>query len=247
MGEKIDRELETRLQGEGGKTDENTNARRTSNGRRSGGGKRGGATTPKDVGPKDSGLSILEPKPTKIEVPAATSDTKDKPKAKRGRPAGSKTKATAKKKENVVDHSQLSTLLLTITNIAASKDGLSMFALTQQECEQIAIPLSNILAKNESIGNAASEYADHIALAFAAFTILIPKILLFLQNRKQEKERQQYENYPRATNEPANVNNAGQTDTNIKQSDSTNRNTVTAKNDDPVFNGRLDDFLPTAF
>lgn len=243
MGKKLSGSAETETTRTDGQSNKHTDAGRAVDGGRSRGtgGRRGKQTASEDVGAKDSGLPVLEPKATTIEVPAAS---EEKPKAKRGRPSGSK---TAKKKKEVapaaVDHTQLSTLLLTITNVAASRDGLDMFALTPTEAEQIAKPLSNILAKNDSVGKVASEYADHIALLFAALTIIVPKVLLFLQKRKQEKERLQYEQYEYSPPD----NQAGEIDTNPQQSDRENGHAAHGENANTQFNGRLDEFLPVTF
>jgi len=180
------------------------------------------------------GLVDVKPKPVEVVAPNATPPAEEKP--KRGRPAGSTTTrkrtTSTRKKATPVDHSQVALLLVTVSSIGASREGFEDLALSLDEANQIAQPLANILGKNEGLGNVTAEYADHIALAFAAFTIMLPKIMLFLQKRKLKKEEEQQ-----------NGNQTGTITTNDQQPDRQNRNPELSQNDATQFAGSINDIL----
>ncbi|KAA0817062.1 hypothetical protein EI975_21235 [Bacillus licheniformis] len=123
-----------------------------------------------------------------VDVP----ETSEEPKKKRGRPKGSGTKSTTKKKtaakkSGEVDAGQLKMLLMTTTAIIASRPGMEDFMLSEQEADQICAPLSNIMARSEGVAGVAGEYADHIALVIACFTIFVPKFLMW-KSKQPKKE-----------------------------------------------------------
>lgn len=126
------------------------------------------------------------PKLLMVDVP--DSDQEEKPKKKRGRPPGTSTKKKPAKKKGDVDSSQIKTLLLTTSMIIAARPGMEDFALTPEEAEQICTPLANIMAKSEGVAGVASEYADHIALLIACFTIFIPKFIMWKSKQPKKKE-----------------------------------------------------------
>ncbi|HCN7007081.1 TPA: hypothetical protein N6134_005039, partial [Escherichia coli] len=159
---------------------------------RTGAGAAGGKTeqgaTSQSVGLPD----LNKPKPVSIEVKSETEPQEEK--KKRGRPAGTTTKKRETKKATPpVNPTHFIVLLQTLSGIVASREGMSMFALSQEEATQIATPLANILAKNESVGEFTSEYADHIALLIACGTILIPKLLIYKATKPKETQLPQTE------------------------------------------------------
>ncbi|WP_145681815.1 hypothetical protein [Bacillus licheniformis] len=126
----------------------------------------------------------IVPKLVMVDVP----ETTEEPKKKRGRPKGSGTKKkAAAKKSGEVDAGQLKMLLMTTTAIIASRPGMEDFMLSEQEADQICAPLSNIMARSEGVAGVAGEYADHIALVIACFTIFVPKFLMW-KSKQPKKE-----------------------------------------------------------
>jgi hypothetical protein len=83
---------------------------------------------------------------------------------------------------------QLNILVLTLSNIVASREGMGHWQLSPQEVDQIMTPLSNILSKYEGVGDTMSQYADHIALTMALGTIIIPRAIVSFQMSKAKKE-----------------------------------------------------------
>lgn len=98
-------------------------------------------------------------------------------------------KKTAKKKTeetSAFSSQQISMLLVSLSGVVASRPNLSMFALSEMEAEQIATPLSNILAKSEKL-SAVGEHADAIALVSACLIIMLPRFMLYFETVKQNK------------------------------------------------------------
>jgi hypothetical protein len=82
-----------------------------------------------------------------------------------------------------IDTTQINMILMTVSAIVASRPGLEIWMLRPEEIQQISTPLSNILAKSEALSGM-TEHADAIALAIACGTILIPRIMLTVENKK---------------------------------------------------------------
>ena len=99
-------------------------------------------------------------------------------------------KPRAKKKEEPASFNaqQITALLVSISSIFASRQGFEMFAISEQEAETIANPLSNIIAKNENFA-ALGEHADGIALVTACIVVMLPRFMLFFEVRKQNKKK----------------------------------------------------------
>lgn len=191
--------------------------------------------------------NVKEPKIVSVDIPKTEIKSVEKKtdaaptEKKRGRPAGStsgKKNAAAKNKGGTVDHTHISILLVTMTGVLATRPNMSPFAMTMEEANQIAMPLANILAKNEGIASAASEYADHIALLFAAATILIPKVLMY-QSMKPTKETRGVPHEPstNGNNESRTINRSSEA-INGQPSDPSHIQT-----DSSTFNGSIGNFL----
>lgn len=217
---------------------------RTSNGGR---GRGTGGSTEKKPTEKSVGLSnVKEPKIVSVDVPKTevkTVEKKPEDKPKRGRPPGSTTgkRPPAKAKAATIDHSHISILLVTMTGVMATRPNMQPFALTIEEANQIALPLANILAKNEGVANAASEYADHIALLFAAATIMIPKFLLY-QATKPTKETRGVPHEP-GTGTVEGNNNPGTINRSSEQTNGKRTNPAHVQGTGNSFNGSIGEFL----
>lgn len=247
MGKRINGDAETEIGGTGGSSG-NTPTTGSGNGRGRGRGRGTGSTEEKST-EKSVGLSnVKEPKIVSVDIPKTeikTVDKKTDDKPKRGRPSGSTSKKStaAKQKGGTVDHTHISILLVTMSGVISTRPNMQPFAMTLEEANQIAMPLANILAKNEGIASAASEYADHIALLFAAATILIPKVLMY-QSLKPTKETRGIPHEPNtSTNRNIGNNEARTID---RSSEATNRqppNPAHIQGDSGSFNGSIGEFL----
>lgn len=123
-----------------------------------------------------SGLAVL--------TGADSAPVPEQPKKKQTR----KKKPTKKKQEETpaFSSSQISALLVSISGVVATRPNCHMFALSEMEAEQIATPLSNIIAKSEKLSGV-SEHADAIALVSACLIIMLPRVMLYFDALKQKK------------------------------------------------------------
>ncbi|OBS85772.1 hypothetical protein BAY68_19325 [Bacillus pumilus] len=126
-----------------------------------------------------------------VDVPKKEEQT-DKPK-----PKPKPRKRAAGKKSGALQASQVSSILLTVTSIIASKDETGILAFTKDECDQIAEPLVNIMNKSEGVSNVTSEYADQIALLMAVATIMVPKLIMWQAVRPKKKKETKHDKHMR--------------------------------------------------
>lgn len=100
-----------------------------------------------------------------------------------------KKKKPAKKKPDTapaLSSDQISSLIVSISTVIATRENLSMFALSEMEAEQIATPLANMIAKSEKL-SAVNEHADAIALVSACLIIMLPRFIMYFDVIKQKK------------------------------------------------------------
>ena len=122
---------------------------------------------------KLSGLAAVTPPP----VP-------ETPKKKQTR----QPRQTKKQEPTSFNAEQLTALIVSLSSIVASRPGLDMFAISAPEAQQIATPLSNMIAKSESL-KGLSEHADAIALVTACFVIMLPRVMLYFDAQKAKQAK----------------------------------------------------------
>lgn len=153
--------------------------------------------------------------------------------------ATKKTGTTRTKKASSGDAQQLKVLVLTTSQIMASRPGMEMWALSEYEVDQLITPLHSIMSKNDGVGNMMSEYGDHIALIIATFTIFVPKFMMWRATKPKKEDKQharQIRQHP----------NTGQSGGNKGGEVATNNGASIAKttNAPAYFNGELDALVP---
>lgn len=123
------------------------------------------------------------------ELAVVNSDTKveEIPQPKKAKQKRTRTKKN--KNDANFNADQLKAILLTVSAMAETTEATSFFALSEKEAEQIAIPLANIIANNDSL-TALTEHSDSIALVTACFIIFAPKMFLFMAYQKNKKALQ---------------------------------------------------------
>lgn len=146
--------------------------------------------------------------------------------------ANNKNKASA----SVGDATQLKVLLLTTSQIIAAREGMTMWAMTEQEVDQIVTPLYSILSKNDGVGQVMGEYADHIALIVAAFTIFIPKFMMW----KASRPKKEGTHYARKSTNPE----SGQGKQTGKVTSSSGSSGGQVTNNGTTFGGELSALIP---
>lgn len=100
-----------------------------------------------------------------------------------------KPRKTSKKNEKV-DSSHLSALLMGTSAIVASRQGFEHWALNETECKQIAEPLMNMIEKSEAL-KSITEHSDGIALASACMMIFTPRIIITMSQAKEKKKQKE--------------------------------------------------------
>ena len=100
-------------------------------------------------------------------------------------------KASPKKKKDdgPITADQLQALILTATNIVATRPGGEDWALKPEEAKQLAQPTASMIAKSEHLQNM-GEYADAIALITASVMIFGPRAYIFASQQKARKIQQ---------------------------------------------------------
>jgi hypothetical protein len=174
-----------------------------------------------------------------VEVPASEKEEKTDTKKGRGRPKGSTKKKTTPPKAKQGDSTQLKILLVTVSGILSSRPNMSAFQLTMEEAEQIAQPLSNILAKNEGVNAITSEYADHIALVVACLTIFVPKYFMYQATKPKEEKKKNVQPFRKSERPAQPQPEAGQTTGSHRPANGDNGTT----HDVETFNGGLSNLL----
>lgn len=152
-----------------GGSGQNRNPGTQSTGERTGAGTTAGATTGTDT--KKENISRLVDVTEEIPTPK-------KAKKKRTR--------TTKKNDAPFNEEQIKGVIMVMSGIMGQSETGKIFALSEGEAEQIAKPLANIIAKNDSLSGL-GEHADSIALITACVMIFIPRLIIFLQYQKNKK------------------------------------------------------------
>lgn len=145
-----------------------------------------GAGTPARTdpgGPGTGGKTEKAPIPglADVTVPPIPAE----PQKKQRRKASTK----KKKEEGPITADQLQALILTATNIVATRPGCEVWALKPEEAQQLAQPIANMIAKSEHLQNM-GEYADAIALITASVMIFGPRAYIFASQQKARKIQQ---------------------------------------------------------
>ncbi|MCU5087564.1 hypothetical protein OCA23_30345 [Bacillus cereus] len=102
------------------------------------------------------------------------------------RKRNSRAAAKAKQSAPPMSGEQLKVFIVTASSIASARPGMEMWKLSMEEADQLVTPLSNLMAKSE-VGEAFGEYADHIALVIACFSIFIPKFMMWKATREVQQ------------------------------------------------------------
>lgn len=75
-------------------------------------------------------------------------------------------------------------LLTTIFGVVSSREGMSHWALSESETKAIGDPLNKIIGESKSLQQI-NDHADAIALVIACATILVPRLLITINNNKE--------------------------------------------------------------
>ena len=139
---------------------------------------RTGATTGTGVSIKKAD-KISDVKAPEINIPEPTTQKK------RGRP---RKQSQNKNDVSVLNIESITGIIVSVSSIIASREGYAHWLITKAEAEQIAKPLSNIIANNENLKQL-TEHADSFALISACIMIFAPRLLITITQSKGKKEK----------------------------------------------------------
>lgn len=126
--------------------------------------------------PEVSILKIEEPKEQETKKPEPKDPAK-KPKKTR----------KPKQKEPALPVEQLDALIVSLSGIVAARPNQAHWLISESEAHSVSVPLCNILERTEVLQKF-GENSDAVALALAAFTIVMPRAMITVAQVKEKKK-----------------------------------------------------------
>ena len=214
MGESIIREVEqdkreNRTSGGTGGTGSTKGTSPTDTGTRTGG--TGGTGT----GGRTGGKTTTEKEVISTVVDVEEEKRLERNRKRRERYAKQKAEGTqkpkkvnTKKAKEVIDTTQIETLIKTISVMVSSRPGQEHWLLLDSEVKAIAEPLTNIL-KDSNAFNSISEHSNAVALVIACITIIIPRTIKSITDisKKKKKEKEVLKNVEPRRSKTKNITN----------------------------------------
>ena len=132
-------------------------------------------------------------------------------------------KVNTKKAKEVIDTTQIETLIKTISVMVSSRPGQEHWMLLDSEVKALAEPLTNIL-KDSNAFNSISEHSNAVALVIACITIILPRTIKSITdlNKKKKKEKEVKKNVELRGSQRKNISNVKGNDRNISANDKNN-------------------------
>ena len=117
-------------------------------------------------------------------------------------------KVNSKKTKEVIDTSQIETLIKTISVMVSSRPGQEHWLLLDSEIKALADPLTNIL-KDSSAFSSISEHSNAVALVIACITIILPRTIKSISDisKKKKKEKEVKKNVELRGSKTKNITN----------------------------------------
>ena len=100
-------------------------------------------------------------------------------------------KVNTKKTKEVIDTTQIETLIKTISVMVSSRQGQEHWLLLDSEVKALAEPLTNILKDSDAFSSI-SEHSNAVALVIACITIILPRTIKSITDisKKKKKEKE---------------------------------------------------------
>ena len=100
-------------------------------------------------------------------------------------------KVNTKKTKDVIDTTQIETLIKTISVMVSSRPGQEHWLLLDSEVKALAEPLTNILKDSDAFSSI-SEHSNAVALVIACITIILPRTIKSITDisKKKKKEKE---------------------------------------------------------
>lgn len=125
-------------------------------------------------------------------------------------------KVNTKKSKEVIETSQIETLIKTLSVMVSSRAGQEHWMLLDSEVKAISEPLTNIL-KDSNAFNSISEHSNAVALVIACITIILPRTIKSITDisKKKKKEKEVKKNVELRGSQRKNISNVKRDDRSI--------------------------------
>ena len=125
-------------------------------------------------------------------------------------------KVNTKKAKEVIDTTQIETLIKTISVMVSSRPGQEHWLLLDSEVKAISEPLTNIL-KDSNAFSSISEHSNAVALVIACITIILPRTIKSITDisKKKKKEKEVKKNVELRGSQAKNISNVKRDDRSI--------------------------------
>ena len=173
--ERVDSKTGTSKTGNSGDRNSKTTGTGTGNGTSGTGTGTGTGSTKRIKTEKVSKVSVL------TDLPDVNIPEPQQPKQKR-----KYTKKAKEENNSSFDSKQITAFIVAVSSMVATREGMSHWLISEAEAEQIAKPLSNIIAKSEQL-KVLGEHADAFALVSACLMIFAPRLIITFQTNKSKK------------------------------------------------------------
>ena len=132
-------------------------------------------------------------------------------------------KVNTKKTKEVIETSQIETLIKTISVMVSSRPGQEHWLLLDSEVKAIAEPLTNIL-KDSNAFSSISEHSNAVALVIACITIILPRTIKSITDlsKKKKKEKEVKKNVELRGSQRKNISNVKRDDRSISANGANN-------------------------
>ena len=132
-------------------------------------------------------------------------------------------KVNTKKTKDVIDTTQIETLIKTISVMVSSRPGQEHWLLLDSEVKAISEPLTNIL-KDSNAFSSISEHSNAVALVIACITIILPRTIKSITDisKKKKKEKEVKKNVELRGSKTKNITNDKRNNRNTTANDTYN-------------------------
>ena len=132
-------------------------------------------------------------------------------------------KVNTKKSKEVIETTQIETLIKTISVMVSSRPGQEHWLLLDSEIKALAEPLTNIL-KDSNAFSSISEHSNAVALVIACITIILPRTIKSITDisKKKKKEKEVKKNVELRGSQTKNISNVKGNDRSISSNDKNN-------------------------
>ena len=132
-------------------------------------------------------------------------------------------KVNTKKTKDVIETTQIETLIKTISVMVSSRPGQEHWLLIDSEVKAISEPLTNIL-KDSNAFNSITEHSNAFALVIACITIILPRTIKSISdiNKKKKEKKEVLKNVEPRTSKTKNISDAKRNDRSISANDKNN-------------------------